>query len=359
MRAARPTTAVLACLLAAALVAGCGGGSDSTGSTDAGTTTAESRPAPPREEFPMPHGRSLREVMQLADKPAEQGVIPAAMVFHEGRNRYPFAVYQGEEEITDAEVAIYFSRVPPVKPGVRSKTGNRGQVSKAQAEALDQPAIGPFPARIESLAPKPAYRSRRPEAYPDPVSVVYSSAVDFPRDGEWRTAAIVKDEEGETGAKLLPIASVGEFTQVPSVGQKAPIIHTPTAQDVGGEVSKVTTRLPPDSQNEVDFADAVGREPILLLFATPKFCQSRVCGPVVDVAEQAKDEYGDEAAFIHMEIYNENDPAQDARPQVRAWHLPTEPWLYAIDREGTIRGAVEGAFGPTLMDRAVRAAVNR
>ena len=62
----------------------------------------------------------------------------------------------------------------------------------------------------------------------------------------------------------------------------------------------------------------------MLLFATPQFCQSRVCGPVVDVAEQAKEEYGDKAAFIHMEIYKDNDP-QAVRSQVRAFHLSSEP----------------------------------
>ena len=66
----------------------------------------------------------------------------------------------------------------------------------------------------------------------------------------------------------------------------------------------------------------LGKEPIVLLFATPQFCQSRVCGPVVDVAEQVKQEYGDKAAFIHMEIYNDNDPSKGVRPQVRAFHLP-------------------------------------
>ena len=51
----------------------------------------------------------------------------------------------------------------------------------------------------------------------------------------------------------------------------------------------------------------------MLLFATPQFCQSRVCGPVVDVAEQVKEEYGDKAAFIHMEIYKDNEPGDAGR----------------------------------------------
>ena len=89
------------------------------------------------------------------------------------------------------------------------------------------------------------------------------------------------------------------------------------------------------------------------MFATPQFCQSRVCGPVVDVAEQVKDQFGDKAAFIHMEIYNENDPSKNVRPQVRAFHLPSEPWLFAIDRHGVIRAEIEGAFGVDRLTKVV------
>ena len=46
-----------------------------------------------------------------------------------------------------------------------------------------------------------------------------------------------------------------------------------------------------------------------------------------------------------MEIYNDNDPSKGVRPQVRAFHLPSEPWLFAINREGVVSAAIEGAFG--------------
>ena len=80
--------------------------------------------------------------------------------------------------------------------------------------------------------------------------------------------------------------------------------------------------------HDVDFADVLGKKPVVLLFATPALCQSRVCGPVVDVAEQVKRDRPDDAAFIHMEIYNDNDPNKGLRPQLAAFNLPTEPWLF-------------------------------
>jgi hypothetical protein len=355
MRAPRLAPATLCLLAIGALLGGCGGDSETDAPTSA--ETAPSRPAPPKSEFPRARGRTLRQVLKAADARAELVINPAAEVFYPGKNRYPFDVFDREDgQVSDAEVALYFSKVPAPKPDAKSEAGNRGQISKAQAQALDQPAHGPFPAAIESLATKPAFTAKTTGDDPDAASVVYFTELNLPSKGEWRIAAILK-EDGELKGTPLPSAVVGEFKRVPKPGQRAPVIHTPTAQDVGGELSKITTRTPPDTQNEVDYAEALGKEPIVLLFATPKFCQSRVCGPVVDVAEQAKQEYEDEAAFIHMEIYNENDPDKQVRPQVRAFHLPSEPYLFTIDRRGIVRAAIEGAFGLKLMHRAVDKAI--
>ena len=84
----------------------------------------------------------------------------------------------------------------------------------------------------------------------------------------------------------------------------------------------------------------LGKEPIFLLFATPQFCQSRVCGPVVDVAEQVKDQFDDKAAFIHMEIYNDKNPSNlTVLPQVRAfrWRMRRkEAWTLLRARDSPV-----------------------
>jgi hypothetical protein len=356
MRAPRLALAPLCLLAAGALLAGCG--SSDSESTSSAAETAESRPAPPKSEFPAPEGRTLRQVLKGADGPAELVVTPAAEAFYPGANRYPFGVFNREKGVVpDAEVALYYAKVPPTRPGAKSKSGNLGQAAKAQQNALDQPAVGPFPAAIETLATKPAFRAKTTSDDPDAAPVVYSTELNFPTEGEWLVAAIIK-EDGERKGTVLRDAVVGEFKKIPEVGQKAPKIHTPTAQDVDGDLSKITTRVPPDSQNKVDYAEALGKEPVVLLFATPQFCQSRVCGPVVDVAEQAKEETGDKAAFIHMEIYKDNDPSKGVRSQVRAFHLPSEPWLFAINRDGVVSSVVEGAFGLEKMHEVVDKVIN-
>jgi hypothetical protein len=358
MRAAPRFSFIFACLLlaTAALLAGCGSGSDSsTGGSS--PESAESRPAPAKSDFPSAQGKTLGEVVKLADAPSELVVSPAALAFYKGDNRYPFGVFKRDRtQVSDAEVALYFAKVPTPDKS-KSKAGNKGQVAKAQEQALEEPAVGPFPAKIETLKTKPAFQAKTTVDDPDAASVVYASEINFPSDGEWRIAALIKEGD-ELKGTLLPSAVVGEFKSIPRPGQPAPKIHTPTPADVGGDLAKITTRIPPDTQNRVDYADVLGKEPVLLLFATPQFCQSRVCGPVVDVAEQLKEETGDKAAFIHMEIYKDNDPSKGVRPQVRAFNLPSEPWLFAINRKGVVSSVVEGAFGLEKMEEVVDKVIN-
>jgi hypothetical protein len=330
------------CLLACGslLVAGCGGGGDSTTQGNPDAETGKDRPAPPKSAFPSAKGKSLREVIkQPGVHHAQVKVDTEAQAFYPGANRYPFTIAEKLEagetgaEITGAEAAIYYAKVPTVRPGARSKAGNKGLVEKAQAQALDQPAVGPFPARIETLATKPAYQSKTTTEDPDVASVVYSTSLNLLAEGEYRPAILIK-EKGGVGAKLLPSIKVGEYEKIPRPGDRAPLLGSPTG-----------------------YAEALGKEPILLLFATPQFCQSRVCSPVVDVAEQVQHEFEGKANFIHMEIYNENDPSQGVRPQVRRFHLPTEPWLFAMNREGVVGATIEGAFGTKLLRKTVEKVV--
>ena len=149
--------------------------------------------------------------------------------------------------------------------------------------------------------------------------------------------------------------NVVEQPKIPAKGESAPSVHTPTLDDVG-DVSEIDTRIPPSTMHSEDLADVLGEKPVVLLFATPALCQSRVCGPVVDIAEQVKAEYGDEVAFIHMEIYvnNEYDPKDPKlRPQVEAFGLPTEPWLFVIDKDGEVQTRIEGAFSVSELENEV------
>jgi hypothetical protein len=286
------------------------------------------QPAPPKSAFPDPRGRSLDAL--LAEAAGEGAVVsPAGKVWRKGPNRFAFGVFTVDrDQINDAQVALYAA--PP-----------------------GEPAKGPFTARIEDLTTEPAFRAKTTVDDPDAAQVTYLTEIDFDRNGEWRLIALVRDGDS-LRASRLPSVVVGQYDEVPARGDKAPAIHTPTADEVGGNLEKIDTRVPPSTMHDQDFADVVGRKPAVLLFATPALCQSRVCGPVVDVAEQVKRDYGDRAAFIHMEIYRDNRKDAGVRPQVRAFNLPSEPWLFVIDRRGVIRTSVEGGFSVDELERAVR-----
>jgi hypothetical protein len=301
----------------AMLLAGCGGSDDST----AGSA------APSTSDFPAANGDSLEQVLTNA---SAQGpvVAPAGQVYDLGKNRYSFGVFTpGRDPISDAQVALYTA------PGQNGK------------------AEGPFPARVESLETDPAFEAKTTADDPDAATTVYVSDLDFDRKGEWRIVALIKT--GDTyEASRVPSAVVNS-DPIPQVGQKAPLMHTLTADDVGGDVSQIDTRVPHDDMHNDDLADVLGRKPVVLLFATPALCQSRVCGPVVDEAEQVKSQYGDRVAFIHQEIYNDNDLNKGLRPQVKDYALQTEPWLFVIDKQGKVSTRIEGAFSVPELQKAV------
>jgi hypothetical protein len=107
----------------------------------------------------------------------------------------------------------------------------------------------------------------------------------------------------------------------------------------------------------VSFNQALGKRPIALLFSTPELCTSRVCGPVTDIIVQLQHEFGNRIAFIHQEIYVDNQPSKGLRPQLAAFHIETEPWLFTINPKGVIAARVEGAFGIEEARQALEAAL--
>jgi hypothetical protein len=96
---------------------------------------------------------------------------------------------------------------------------------------------------------------------------------------------------------------------------------------------------------------------VILIVSTPALCTSRVCGPVTDEAVQLQHRFGRRVDFIHQEVYVDNDPSKGLRPQLKALHLHTEPWVFAINRRGVIVDRLEGAFGLHALTTAVRAAL--
>ena len=315
-------------LLAAGLVAGgCGGDGEQPA---ASTETSGSVGNSVNVDFPQPSNRSMRVLVGKLRQGPE--LAPSVAVLEPGRNRFGFALFdRGNRQIGGLEVALYVAR------------------------GLDETARGPFVARWRKIEVKPQFRSQSSVEDPDSAKSLYVRELSFPRAGNYLVAAVTK-LNGRLVAALTQVSVDGD-SRVPGPGDRAIRVHTPTVQSSGGDVDKIETRVPPDTMHDVDLADALdAHRPVVLLFATPALCESRLCGPVTDVAEQVKSEFGDKADFIHMEIYRDNEVAKGPRPQFTAWHLSKEPVLFTIGRDGRVVDRLEGAFSVEELRAAVRAA---
>jgi hypothetical protein len=78
---------------------------------------------------------------------------------------------------------------------------------------------------------------------------------------------------------------------------------------------------------------------------------------VTDESVELAREFAGRIVFIHQEVYVDNKPAKGLRPQLKAFHLETEPWLFAINRRGVITARLEGAFGVVELRRALESAL--
>jgi hypothetical protein len=241
----------------------------------------------------------------------------------------------------------------------------RRQISGAPAALYVQPigsrqTFGPVPAADFSLAVAKPYQSKTVADDPNAAKSVYTADLRFSNPGNFEFIALVKldDRLVATSPIALPVATKAQ-DPVPKVGERPPVIHTPTVASAGGDVSKIDTRDPPDDMHKYDFASVLGKKPIVLVFATPALCQSRMCGPVTDMAYQVEHQSPGKAVFIHMEIYNDNDPKRGYRTQFKKFGLPSEPWIFAINRKGRIVYRIDGAATVPAIEAAYKAAVSK
>ncbi len=168
---------------------------------------------------------------------------------------------------------------------------------------------------------------------------------------------IVAEPEGGRPIQGLGNLLVGTRAAAPGVGDRAVASSTPTIGSVHGDLRKLTTASPPDRDLLRYSVDASLRAyaPFVVVFATPKFCQSRTCGPVVGIVQKIAREFrGTAVRFIHVEIYKGNDPSKGANRWVKEWHLPSEPWTFLVGRDGRIKARFEGAYAAAELRAAVQ-----
>jgi hypothetical protein len=187
---------------------------------------------------------------------------------------------------------------------------------------------------------------------------IYVAHVRLPRPGTyWLVARPVGGTIHISGIRDLEVRA---RTATPAIGARAVPSRTPTLATA--PVSDLTTRVPPDrALLRYSVAGSLrAHAPFVLVFATPRYCTSRTCGPVVDVVDSVRRQFAKTGIrFIHVEIYKDNNPSKGENRWVRQWHLPTEPWIFLVGRDGRVKAKFEGAVSRGELAAAVRAHLAR
>lgn len=194
---------------------------------------------------------------------------------------------------------------------------------------------------------------------------LYRAPVTFTSAGTWGAEFAVSGLEAAPVAVRV-IFTVRAHPSTPAVGDPAPPVDTPTLDSVGGDPRLISTDPDPDPRlYQQSVRDALAaKEPFLLNFGTPAFCESSTCGPTLHVIRQVLADFPTLTA-IHVEPYalvmreGSLQPVLDASghmqpiPAVVTWGLPSEPYTFLVDAEGKVAARLEGALDPVELRSAI------
>src|SRR5262245_18431026 len=242
------------------------------------------------------------------DRPAAQLAPPATAALQAllttselvvGANRFAFGLMKDGKLLADARVAV---RVYDVQDGDARLT----------AEA---------PARYHRL--EVIEQGNHVHIHPDgsrhvhegatDVQGIYVAQVTFARPGPWGLEILARRGDGTPESSRVRVDVLGA-PRAPMPGTPAPRSRNPIASDVR-DLKEIDSSEPPDPRlHQTRIADAIAQgRPQVIVFATPRYCASRVCGPVVVVARTLIPTYESRVAFIHQEIW-QGPPAQAFAP---------------------------------------------
>lgn len=249
-----------------------------------------------------------------------------------GEIRMTFLVVDGDGQLAQA----------PTAQLVVGKIDASGE-SEVAAEKIGAVAVATSDAVLESIDAGPhehADGGAEPHDHIDATDL-YVANVDLSETGLYW--AVATPSEGEIQA--FGTFEVLEDSVAPSVGEQAFASNTPTLDDAPAEA--LTTLEPPAEELlRYSIADSLAdSKPFVVTFATPAFCQTRVCGPVVQTVENVRGQYeAEDLRFIQVEIYTDNDPNNGVNEWVQEWGLPSEPWTFLVDESGVIQERFEGGL---------------
>ncbi len=176
---------------------------------------------------------------------------------------------------------------------------------------------------------------------------------DFPGAGYYGVQTLFTTADGKR-VENRALLEAHAAPAAPALGAHVPPSQTRTLDDAPLEaLSSGPPYVEKFYQMTVAQAAEAGKTAIIA-FVTPGFCTSALCEPVLQSVATASETLGDEVNVVHVEIYRDF-ANEEMDPAVAEWKLPSEPWIFVLNADGTVGARLDGPVGPTELLEAVRA----
>ena len=251
-----------------------------------------------------------------ASGPSALSVAVASTDFAVGSPRVPFVIFQGTNPITNA--------------------------SSIDVIAFD----------LGSGTPVPGWKGSA-TSYTDynvPYWVVFPQ---LPHAGYWGLGAVVTLADGSQSQAQFTIQTL-DTPSAPKIGDTPPASHNRTLK-TEPDIAKLTSDVNPEpGLYQMTVADALkSGKPTVVTFATPAYCTSRLCAPVVNSVKTVYNDLKDKVNFIHIEVYKTFNPLVYA-DEMTEWRLQGEPWTFVIGADGKIVATLGGPMSPRELKQALQ-----
>jgi hypothetical protein len=260
-----------------------------------------------------------------------------------GRNRFGFGLLSGTKFVNDAAVTL---RIYAVEGSKARLTGEAGAIYRPIQVEETQGSVH-----------RHADGSDHVHSAETGIQGMYTAEVEFQRAGTWGIEMTIKERTGALKTVRLSVA-VLEASVTPPIGSPAPQSRNLIASDVP-QLRQIDTSSQPDPRlHQVRIADAIAqRRPQLIVFATPQFCTSRMCGPTVEIVRTLLPSFGKRVAFTHQEIW-QDFAEKKVFATVEEWRLKSEPWIFLVNRDGIIDAKFEGLVTNYELEKALEKILN-
>ena len=286
---------------------------------------------------------SARAVGEAFDPDAQPVVLNSALAV--GENRLTFGFFRSDTSlILEASGSVWIYRLDESRRG--AFVGSYELQRAAFSQQTDH-----------------EHSDGSTHVHEDELVAVFHANVDFDRTGDWG-AELDAEIEGERRRLRVQPFNVLERTPEPQVGDALPesphltLRHTEDITIVSSMVEPVP------EMNELTVAEAVATgKPVLVAIATPAYCQSRFCGPLMEaVVVPLWEQFGGEVQFVHIEPYELEEVRASGRlvpiQLLEDWQLQTEPWIFIAARGGAVTAKFEGVASLADVRAALVAALD-